>query len=253
MVKNMSKQIVSEMQWTEAELAELPKENGFRMRGLETTRLDTLIDAAFAFVLSILVISQGEIPGSFQELLIGIKNIPALAMSFLVLMLFWLTHREWSRRYGIESKNTILISVSLVFALLVYVYPLRLLFEAMFGGLTNGFLPFNFFIETDQELRGFFIFYSCGYIVMSLLVVGLQYAALKRSELLRLNEFEHWDTRTSCIQWLIYAFIAMLSLVITFSVSTQHIGLAGYIYFSVFGVQFFRNYMRKKRLSINSQ
>ena len=66
------------MRWTEAELAEFPTVNGFRMRGLETTRLDSLIHAAFAFVLSMLVISHGGIPSSFQELLMGIKNIPAV-------------------------------------------------------------------------------------------------------------------------------------------------------------------------------
>ena len=245
----MPKQIVSEMQWTEAELAELPTENGFRMRGLETTRLDTLIDAAFAFVLSMLVISQGGIPESFPELLLGIKNIPALAMSFMVLMLFWLTHREWSRRFGIESRNTIFISVSLVFALLIYVYPLRLLFEAMFEGLSSGYLPFNFEIKTEKEYRGFFAFYSCGYLVMSLLVTCLQYAALKRSKRLGLNKFELWDTRASCILWIISAAIAIISLVITFIAPLDKLGLAGYIYFSVFAVQITLARIRAKRLN----
>ena len=244
----MPKQIVSEMQWTEAELAELPTENGFRMRGLETTRLDTLIDAAFAFVLSMLVISHGGIPSSFQELLMGIKNIPALAMSFLVLMLFWLTHREWSRRYGIESRNTILISVSLVFALLIYVYPLRLLFEAMFDGLSNGLLPFNFEIKTEQEFRSFFAFYSCGYLVMSILVIFLQYAALKRAKRLRLDKFEYWDTRASYILWSVSAAIAILALVLTYTLPITKLGLAGYIYFSVFFVQLIRTIIRVKRL-----
>ncbi|MFT6270003.1 MAG: hypothetical protein ACJAVV_002831 [Alphaproteobacteria bacterium] len=183
----MPKQIVSEMQWTEAELNELSIEDYFRMRGLETTRLDTLIDVAFAFVLSILVISQTGIPETFSELVSGIKNIPALAMSFLVLMLFWLTHREWSRRFGIESKNTVLISVSLVFALLIYVYPLRLLFEAMFNGLSAGFLPATFTIETNEQVRSFFAFYSCGYLAMAILIGALYIFALRRSKLLGLS------------------------------------------------------------------
>jgi uncharacterized membrane protein len=246
----MSTQIVAEMHWQQAELAELPIEKDFRMRGLETTRLDTLIDAAFAFVLSMLVISRGGIPETFQELLIGIKTIPALAMSFLVLMLFWLTHRKWSRRFGMETRNTIILSVGLVFALLVYVYPLRLLFEAMFNALTSGFLPINFTLDTEQEVRGFFAFYSCGFLVMSLLVVGLQYSALKQSEQLCLNEFEHSDTRYVLFQWLISSIIAIVSLTLTVLLPLELIGLAGYLYFSIFAVQLTLARLRSKRLRL---
>lgn len=246
---NMLKQIVSEMQWTEAELKELPIEDGYRMRGLETTRLDTLVDAAFAFVLSILVISQTGVPETYIELVAGIKSIPALAMSFLVLMLFWLTHREWSRRFGIESKITVVISVSLVFALLIYVYPLRLLFESMFNSLSFGFLPVNFTINSSKELRGFFAFYSSGYLVMCLLIGGLQYSALKRAKLLGLSKFEYWDTRTAFIQWIISGLIAIIALIMAITLPINLLTLAGYVYFSVFVVQIIRARIRvNKRL-----
>src|SRR5438874_13439470 len=39
-----------------ARLEELPRLRGFRLRGLEMTRLETFIDAAFAFAISMLVI-----------------------------------------------------------------------------------------------------------------------------------------------------------------------------------------------------
>jgi len=246
----MSRQIVSEMQWTEVELAQLPTENNFRMRGLETTRMDTLIDAAFAFVLSMLVISQGAIPASYKELIVGIKTIPALAMSFFVLMLFWLSHREWSRRYGIETRSSILISVSLVFALLIYVYPLRIIFEAMFHELSNGYFPLNYNSKTEEEVRGFFAFYAYGYLVMSLLVAALQYIALKRSKLIGLNQFEYWDTQASFIVWSISAIISIASLAITYIVPVQKLGLAGYIFFSVFIVLLVRKRMRANRLRV---
>ena len=245
----MPKQIVTEMQWSELELSELPTEKNFRMRGLETTRLDTLIDAAFAFVLSILVISQSGVPENFSELISGIKTIPALTMSFFVLMLFWLTHREWSRRYGIESNSTILISVSLVFALLIYVYPLRLLFEAMFNELSNGFLPFRFALETREEVRGFFAFYSSGFLVMCLLVAALYYDAIKRSKMLALNEIEYWETRSQLIFWVVSAFIAIVGLTLAFLLPVHYIGFAGYIYFSIFALQFAGWLARKRHLA----
>ncbi len=246
----MSKQIVSEMQWTPAELGSLPIEKGFRMRGLETTRLDTLIDAAFAFVLSILVISQGDIPSNFTELMVGIKSIPALAMSFWVLMLFWLSHRQWSRRFAIESKASILLSISLVFALLVYVYPLRILFELMFHGIGSGYFPRSFDINTESEARAFFIFYAVGSMVMSLLIMGLQFLALKRAKSLVLNRFEYSVTKAACIRWFCSVLISLISISISYFAPLQYVPLAGYIFFLILVVQAFeQGYIRKcKRL-----
>ncbi len=233
----MSKLIVSEMQWTQAELAALPIEKGFRMRGLETTRLDTLVDAAFAFVLSMLVISQGKIPGNFSELVIGIKTIPALAMSFLVLMLFWLSHREWSRRFAIESKTSIILSMSLVFSLLIYVYPLRILFELMFNGLSDGYFPRSFNINTENGFRGFFAFYAVGYLIMCTLTTCLQYSALKRAKFLGLNRFEYFITRAAFLRWSCSAVVAVVSICISIFAPINYVPLAGYIFFVVFLVQ----------------
>ena len=83
-------------QWTEAELDSLTVESQFRLRGLEVTRLDTFIDAAFAFVLTLLVISFDEIPSNYAEMMAAVKRIPAFAASFALLMMFWLPHRRWS-------------------------------------------------------------------------------------------------------------------------------------------------------------
>lgn len=51
---------------TKDSINNLPKENHFRFRGIETTRLDTFIDAAFATTM--LVISVANIPENFSEL-----------------------------------------------------------------------------------------------------------------------------------------------------------------------------------------
>lgn len=234
------------MQWTQSELDSLPIEKGFRMRGLETTRLDTLIDAAFAFVLSMLVISQGKMPSNFEELLIGIKSIPALAMSFWVLMLFWLSHRQWSRRFAIESKASILLSTSLVFALLVYVFPLRILFELMFHGISDGFFPRSFIINTEYEVRGFFTFYAVGYLVMSLLTMSLQYSALRRSKQLALSRYEYLVTRFICLRWLLSILISVISIAISILAPLYLVPLAGYIFFLILIVQMFELVFTKR-------
>lgn len=216
------------------------------MRGLETTRLDTLIDAAFAFVLSMLVISQGKMPSNFEELLIGIKSIPALAMSFWVLILFWLSHRQWSRRFAIESKASILLSTSLVFALLVYVFPLRILFELMFHGISDGFFPRSFIINTEYEVRGFFTFYAVGYLVMSLLTMSLQYSALRRSKQLALSRYEYLVTRFICLRWLFSIVISIVSIGISILAPLYLVPLAGYIFFLILIVQMFEMFFTRR-------
>ena len=115
--------------WTDKELDDLTVENQFRLRGLEVTRLDTFVDAAFAFVLTLLVISFDDIPSDIPEMLAAAKRIPGFAASFAILMMFWLQHRQWSRRYGLENTGTILHSLTLIFVMLVYVYPLRMVSE----------------------------------------------------------------------------------------------------------------------------
>src|SRR5882724_9407816 len=45
----------------------LPRLRGFRLRGMEMTRLETFIDAAFAFAISMLVIAAQQIPDNIQR------------------------------------------------------------------------------------------------------------------------------------------------------------------------------------------
>ena len=54
-------------QHSEETLAELPSVQGFRQRGLDMTRVEAFTDAAFAFSLTLLVISFDELLGTFGE------------------------------------------------------------------------------------------------------------------------------------------------------------------------------------------
>ena len=243
----MNSPIISDKVWDDTEVDQLTVEEHFRLRGLETTRLDTLIDAAFAFTLSMLVISQGDVPNSYAQLVDGIKSIPALIASFLVLMMFWLEHRQWSRRYGIENAVTVSVSIGLIFVLLVYVFPLRLLFEGLFALITNGYLPWDINFNTIGEARVFFAFYSVGFLAMSLLVTALYASSLKQSEALRLNGYEREETHAKQLSWTIAALFAAVSIVIALTAPPHLIAFAGHIYFGLFAVQIVQRVRRKKR------
>ena len=101
--------------WTEDELNKLPVEDGFRLRGFRMTRLETLTDAAFAFYITMLVISIGKIPGNLDELITALKTTPALMLAFSMIFLFWSNHRTWSRSYGLENLPSRLITFGLIF------------------------------------------------------------------------------------------------------------------------------------------
>ena len=115
--------------WTDTALNQLPVNRGFRLRGESMTRLEVFSDAAFAFAVTTLVVTGGEIPGNYDELIIALKKVPSFVLSFAQIIVFWITHRSWSRRYGLEDFWTTFLSMAMVFTILVYVFPLRLIFS----------------------------------------------------------------------------------------------------------------------------
>jgi len=84
-----------------ADLEALPRLRGFRLRGMEMTRLETFIDAAFAFAISMLVIAANQVPDDIETFLGAFKIVPAFVASIVVLGIFWRGHWLWSRRYGL--------------------------------------------------------------------------------------------------------------------------------------------------------
>ena len=52
------------------------------------TRLETFIDAAFAFAITMLVIASQQIPDDIETLLAGFKNVPVFVASIIVLGIF---------------------------------------------------------------------------------------------------------------------------------------------------------------------
>lgn len=230
----MTTHAVAGKQWTGAELDNLAVENQFRLRGSEVTRLDTFIDAAFAFVLTLLVISFDEIPSDYSEMLDAVKRIPGFAASFATLMMFWLQHRRWSRRYGLENLKTILYSLGLIFVTLVYVYPLRMIFEGMFSNLSGGYLPTSYRLESYAELRMIFVFYSSGFFAMALLITQLYRAAISNAALLALNQFELRRTKIDMQIWALAAGLGFSSVLLALVLPEAWIVVAGYMYFAFF-------------------
>src|SRR3954451_21720239 len=93
-----------------ADLDALPRLRGFRLRGMEMMRLETFIDAAFAFAISMLVIAAQQVPDDVMAVLAAFKKVPPFIGGIAVLGIYGRGHWLWSRRYGLEAGVSILIS-----------------------------------------------------------------------------------------------------------------------------------------------
>ena len=70
------------------DLDALPRLGGFRLRGMEITRLETFVDAVFAFAITMLVIAAQQIPDDVETLLAAFKDVPVFVASIIVLGFF---------------------------------------------------------------------------------------------------------------------------------------------------------------------
>jgi hypothetical protein len=190
--------------------------DGFRERGGEVTRIEAFVDAAFAFALTMLVISVGGIPGSIPKLLDALRDTPAFAACFGQIALFWHAHVTWSRRYGLDDTGSIVLSLVLVFLLLVYIYPLKYMFGSLFAWISGGWLSPAVRVGTLENLRAMFVIYAIVFGTMSI-VIGLLYRqAWKQRDALGLSLEERVRTvRQIAIGW-VSASVACVSIGVAF-------------------------------------
>jgi hypothetical protein len=212
----------------------LPRLDGFRLRGIEMTRLETFIDAAFAFAVTMMVIASERVPDDIGALLGAFKNVPAFVASVFVLGIFWRGHWSWSRRYGLEDGVSILVSWMLMATILVYIYPLKAIFGSMFHLLSHGRLGHSLGINGDEaQSRAIFSIYAIGFTAIALEIMLLYWRAWKLREPLRLNERERFLTRAQLTGWGIPTTIGIVALVLARTLPAKYVDWSGWIYFSM--------------------
>ena len=216
-----------------ANLDALPRLNGFRLRGMEMTRLETFIDAAFAFAITLLVISPGQVPRDVDALLSEFRNMPVFIASIATLGLFWRGHWKWSRRYGLEDGVSILISWAMLTTILIYVYPLKLLFAGMFYYLSDHRVGQMIGMQTAAQARGIFAAYALGFAAICFEIFLLNLRAWRLREALRLNERERWITLGELSGWSIPLGIGLVSFALALTLPIQWIEWSGWAYMTM--------------------
>ncbi len=211
-------------------LDQCPVEHGFRLRGMDMTRIEVFVDGAFAFAVTMLVISFDSIPQSYLEMVEALKGIPAFVVAVAQLVWIWHEHNVWSRRFGLDDAMTVFLSTVLLIIVLVYIYPLRVMAQGMFEWFTGGYLPSSFDMSSWEQLRFMFVFMGIGFSAVCLTFVFFYRYASRRSDQLRLSGSERYQTRTVELLWAGCAVIGLLSVALAMTLPDWLVPFSGFAY-----------------------
>lgn len=217
--------------------------NGFRMRGREVTRIESFSDAVFGFAVTLLVVSL-EVPKTFEQLIETMRGFLAFAACFAILVMIWNHHYKFCRRYGLDDPFVRFLTMVLLFIVLLYVYPLKFLFNLFINGelLRLNIGPTGM---TKEHASTVFVIYGIGFAAVFLALAALHVHAYLRREELELNELERLDTRWEIYDLLCKAGVGVSSTLI--ALSPLPVGVAGFAYFSLGIIMWIHGSMHAKR------
>jgi uncharacterized membrane protein len=228
----------------------IKKKKIIEWRSREPSRLETFSDAVFAFAVTLIIVSL-EVPKTFNDLAEMLKGTGSFAVCFTLLFLIWNNQNLFFRYFGLKDAWTTTLNGALLFVVLVYVYPLKFLFNVVFLGNQyheNGAAKA---MIADHDVPTLFLIYGLGYMIINLLFYFMYGLAIKRSAEIGLNEMEVFEAKTIRDVFLICSFIGVCSISIAHLVPLHLVGLAGYFYITIgpayrfwFG---YRGRKRKKR------
>ena len=161
-----------------------------------STRLEAFSDAAFAFALTLLVVSL-DVPRSYDELMDLMYGFPSFACCFTLLVWIWSEHAAFFRKYPLEDALTIAINSVLLFMVLLYVYPLKFMFDSMFAMWMPRPKTVRPVIGMELwQLGNASAVYAFGFMVMFLVFALLYYRAYLRRDDLAIDPLDTYDLRT---------------------------------------------------------
>jgi uncharacterized membrane protein len=182
------------------------------LRNREPTRLEAFSDAAFAFALTLLVVSL-EVPHSYGELMALARGVPSFACCFALLTWIWHEHNMFFRRYGLQDGYTVFLNSALLFVVLFYVYPLKFMFDSMFAMFAplraRGIQPM-----TLDQLAHASALYAMGFIVLFFMFTLLYWHAYTRRRELALTTLEVFDVRAFAGHHIVSASVGILALLV---------------------------------------
>jgi uncharacterized membrane protein len=199
-----------------------------RWRGHDVSRLEGFSDTVFAFALTLLVVAL-EVPHDYEKLMQLMMGFPAFACCFAVLIWIWAQHNSFFRRYGLQDAYTMTLNAALLFVVLLYVYPLKFMFDSMFAH----FLPTGREAPPMQpyQLANASAVYAGGFIALFVVFALLYHHAYASREKLALSELDVFDARTAIGHQIVSISVGVLSLLIAAFAPLQLAPLSPTVFF----------------------
>ncbi len=184
--------------------------DGFNIRGTEMTRLETFVDAAFAFAVTLLVIGGGDnIPNNYQDFLMALKQVPTFTLCFSNIVFFWYAHHIWSRRFGLDDGPSTVLSLLLILVVLVFVYPLKAVYAGAFNFIPGFDSRDVFALNSVDDFSGLLVIFGLAFSLLSGIIAALNWHAFRQAENIGLSAYEKFDTKTVTLLWLTNALIPL--------------------------------------------
>ncbi len=217
----------SKMFSKQAAVKKVGAREGFRWRGEEVSRLEGLSDAVFAFAVTLLIVST-EVPKTYNDLVVKLRDFVPFAMCFVQLMAVWYRQYQYHRRYGLQDMTTIVLTMALLFVILFYTYPLKFVFMAMWTGLIGQDMSGMF--SNNNQVSELFTMYAIGFISVYLIFVWMYIHAYRQRKELKLTELELWDTKHEIREMLMFCGVGVVSLTLANVLPSADAGFAGIAY-----------------------
>jgi hypothetical protein len=123
-------------------------------------------------------------------------------------------------------------SLTLVATVLIYIYPLRVIFGAFFANASGDFLPVPFDLNVAQ-IGTLFVVFGVGFSILAGLMVVLYLIALKRRDSLLLNSGEIFQTRGDMIGWALVMLTGLTSTALALTLPDDLSPLSGFVYWTL--------------------
>jgi uncharacterized membrane protein len=174
-------------------------------------RLDAFVDAAFAFSVTLLIIATAQPPVNLDDLRAALGRIPASAFAFMLIMVFWIGHRAFGKLTARRDFTVTVLSLAIVFTVLVYVYPLRLLTESALYWMSGGRLPGVGIVSSFEELGELYVVYGAGFALLAGLYAALFGHGARRAAQLGIVGKSLDEARSFTAIWVILVIVGATS------------------------------------------
>lgn len=178
----------------------------------DVSRLQDFSDAVFALSATLLVVTL-EVPDSYDALLESVAGFPAFALAFAAIISLWYEHRCFFADYPLVDDWMVILNSLLLFVVLLYVYPLKLL-SLVIAEMLLGATPDVTIGMGAAEIQGLYLIFGAAAFAAAAVFTLLHVRAWQRRNELALNQLGRFELRQRGLILVAIAVIAGLSMLI---------------------------------------